>query len=69
MKFLVTIPKYSEQALSEKCPYLKIFWSIFSRIWTEYGEIIRNTGQKNSKYGHFLRSKEVDYSDVLALMF
>ena len=25
--------------LREKCPYLEFFWSIFSRIWTEYGEI------------------------------
>ena len=39
---------------------------IFSHIWTEYGEIQsisqysarmrENTDQKNSKYGHFLRS-------------
>ena len=49
MKFLVTIPKYSEQALSEKCPYLKIFWSIFSSIWTEYGEIIRKYGPEKLK--------------------
>ena len=42
------------------------FWSIFSRIRTEYGEILRispysvrireNTDQSNSKYGYFLRS-------------
>ena len=25
--------------LREKCPYSKFFWSIFSRIWTEYGKI------------------------------
>ena len=25
--------------LREKYPYLELFWSIFSRIWTEYGEI------------------------------
>ena len=23
--------------LREKCPYLELFWSVFSRIWTEYG--------------------------------
>ena len=22
-------------------PYSKFFWSVFSRIWTEYGEILR----------------------------
>ena len=27
--------------LREKCPYLEIFWSVFSRIRTEYGEILR----------------------------
>ena len=27
------------QTLRVKCPYLEIFWSIFSHIWTEYGEI------------------------------
>ena len=47
-------------------PYSKFSWSVFSRIRTESGEIIRissykvqmreNTDQKNSEYGHFLRS-------------
>ena len=27
--------------LSEKCPYSELFWSSFSRIRTEYGEILR----------------------------
>ena len=26
-------------ALREKCPYSELFWSAFSRIRTEYGEI------------------------------
>ena len=52
--------------LREKCPYSKFFWSVFSRIRTEYGEIrsistyfVRmreNTDQNNFEYGHFLRS-------------
>ena len=25
-------------ALCKKCPYSELFWSAFSRIWTEYGE-------------------------------
>ena len=25
-------------SLRKKCPYLELFWSTFSRIWTEYGE-------------------------------
>ena len=54
--------------LREKCPYSELFWSAFSDIWTEYGEIrtiflfsvrMRENGdQYNSEYGHFLRSGE-----------
>ena len=43
----------------EKCPYSEFFWSVFSRIRIEYGEILRispysvwmreNTDQKNSE--------------------
>ena len=46
-------------SMREKCPYSELFWSVFSRIRTEYGEIrsispypIRmreNTNQKNSE--------------------
>ena len=53
-------------SLREKCLFLEFFWSVFSRIWSEYGEILRisphsvrmreNTDQNNSKYGHFSRS-------------
>ena len=51
-------------ALREKCPYLELFWSAFSCVRTEYGEILcispysvqmlENTDQNNSEYGHFL---------------
>ena len=30
-------------ALREKCPYLELFWSKFSHIWTEYREIRSNS--------------------------
>ena len=53
-------------SLRDKCPYSGLFWSVFSRIRTEYGEILRispysvrmreNTDQNNSEYGHFLHS-------------
>ena len=23
--------------MRKKCPYSELFWSVFSRIWTEYG--------------------------------
>ena len=51
----------------KKCPYSELFWSVFSRIQTEYFVycILRlntsvrmqeNTDQRNSKYGHFSHS-------------
>ena len=53
-------------SLREKCLYSEFFWSLFSHIQTEYGEILcissssvqirENTGQKNSEHGHFSRS-------------
>ena len=52
--------------LQKKCPYSELFWSVFSRIWTEYGEtrsispysvrMRENTDQNNSEYGHSSRS-------------
>ena len=58
---------YEGQPLCEKCPYLKFFWLVFSRIWTKYGEIRgvspysfqmrEKSDQKNSEYEHFLHSE------------
>ena len=55
-----------EFSLREKCPYSEFFWSTFSRLQTEYGEMrsispysVRmreNMDQKNSEYEHFSRS-------------
>ena len=57
-------------SLRKKCPYSEFFWSVFSRIWAEYGEIrsvspysVRmweNADQNNSKYGHFSGSVSHD---------
>ena len=51
------------------CPYQELFWSAFSRIQTEYGEILRisphsvrmreNVGLNNSEHGLSLRSESV----------
>ena len=51
------------KALRKMCPYLELFWSVFSRIRTEYGEIWSispysfrmrvNTDQNNFEYEHF----------------
>ena len=54
----------SKYTLREKCPYAEFFWSVFSRILTEYENlrtislysVRENTDQKNSKYRHFSRS-------------
>ena len=53
------------------CSDSRLFWSVFSRIRTEYREILRispysvrmreNTDQNNSEYGHFLRSVKTVY--------
>ena len=67
----INVPGYQEVrflchllfSLRKKSPYLKLFWSVFSRIRTEYGEMqsispcsVRmreNVDQNNSDYGHF----------------
>ena len=56
-----------KKALRENCPYSEIFWSVFSRIWTENGEILSISPysvrmleiavQKNAEKGHFSNSK------------
>ena len=56
----------SSLTLHEKCPYSELFWSAFSPIWNEYGEILRislysvrmweNMDQNNSEYGLLLCS-------------
>ena len=62
--FLVILCQW--RSLNKKCPYSELFWSVFSLVRTEYGEILcislysvrmrENTDQNNSKYGHFLRN-------------
>ena len=60
--------------LLEKRPYSELFWSVFSRIRTEYGEtrsippdsvrIRENTNQKNSEYGHFSRNINTEHFKI-----
>ena len=59
----ISTKKRESITLRKKCPYSKLFWSVFSRIRTEYREIRsispysvqmrENTDQNNSNYGHF----------------
>ena len=63
--------------LGKKCPYSELFWSVFSRIWTEYGEILHmspysvqimeNMDQSNSKYKTFSRNMKLSWSCRVAL--
>ena len=55
---LITV---SLPSLSEKYPYSEFFWSVFSRIRTEYGEIwTRKTANTDTFYAVFY-SCVVDY--------
>ena len=55
------------QTLRKNYWYSELFWSVFFRIWTDYGEIrsislysvqMREIAdQNNSEHGHFLRSE------------
>ena len=36
--------KFDTSSLCIKCPFGSFFWSVFSHIWTKYGEK-RNTGK------------------------
>ena len=69
-------PNTQSLTLREKYPYSELFWSEFSRIRTEYGEIQsispcsvqmwESMDKNNSKYGHFLRRvrRELELKDV-----
>ena len=37
-EFMRVTEMLHSSTLGEKCPYSELFWSAFSRIWTEYGE-------------------------------
>ena len=65
----ITAARYALQSwiVRIKCPCSEFIWSVFSRIWTKYGEILRispcsvqmreKIDQRNSKYRHFSRSE------------
>ena len=62
----------------EKCLYSEFFWSVFSRFWTDYiglwsaenaVQMRENMEQKNSEYGHILRSGNKNSSTWLYFSF
>ena len=56
----------------KKRPHSELFWSAFSRIRTEFGEVrsispysaqmLEDVDQIDSEYGHFLRSESSEYA-------
>ena len=62
-------------ALREKRLYLEFFWSLYSRIWNKYGNLLRkssysvqmreNADKKNSKYRYFPRSVTVLFKCIV----
>ena len=62
--------KLDLSSVRKKCPYSEFFWSVFSSILTEYGDLRskssysvqmrKNTDQKDSEYGRFSRSGYYD---------
>ena len=55
--YWILLIKILQLPLRKKCLYSELFWSTFSRIWTEYSVQMRqNVDQNNSEYGHFLHS-------------
>ena len=57
---------YLKAAQRKNCPNMEFFWSVFSRIWTKYGNYLRkspysgqmreNNDQNSFVYGYFSRS-------------
>ena len=68
---------FDSYSLRKKCLYSELFWFVFSRIRTEYGEIRsispysvrmrQNTDQNNSEYGNFLRSVRKNHLSLICL--
>ena len=40
---------FQDLSLRERCSYSEFFWSVFSHIWTEYGEISVRMGEKRTR--------------------
>ena len=62
----LSLTNYELLSLRKKCSYTELFWFVFSRIRTKYGDMrsispysVRmreSMDQNNSEYGQFLRS-------------
>ena len=60
--------------LGEKCPYFEFFWSVFSLIRTDYGDLQikspysvqmrEKIDQRNSQYGQFSWSQSRTHANI-----
>ena len=48
--------------MCKKCPYSELFWTVLSRIRTEYGR--ENTDQTISEYRHFSRNDILTKNEI-----
>ena len=51
------------QLLRGKCPYSEFFWSVFSRIWTEYGDMLAVSLLTQSECGK-IRARKIPNTDT-----
>ena len=74
----MTYRRYILHSQREKCPYSEFFWSVFSRIRTDYGEIqyLSVFTPNAGKYGpekprirlHFSRSEYIQDSNLIIVI-
>ena len=53
---------YIKHHTAWKYPYSEFFWSVISRIWTEYGEIILFPSNRQKTYGFLMISGGIEAS-------
>ena len=73
-----TSRNYHLRSLRKKCLFSELFWFVFSRIRTEYRELLHispysvqmreNTNQNNSEYGCFSRSDNWKNTSLMLLI-
>ena len=57
----------SSLAQSVKFSYSKFFWSVFFRIWTEHGDLLRNMDTFYAVWGsHFFHSRALTFQNIFA---
>ena len=55
----------TSHSLREKCPYSELFWSAFSRIRTEYGEILRIQSECGKMWTRITPNTDTFYAVIL----